>query len=297
MISRILSAALVGYHKIWQSNLLNQALGITVTGLLLLIFWSFEITITLFNAAILYGVGRIVVTIVTVAYWHYLNKSSDNLLKSYKPTYIGKEMVTVGFPLLIVSASLIVSTSADTLMLGWLDSATEVGLYTTAAKLALMTSFVLQIAVSAISPKIATMYANDEIKELELLLQRVNNGLILIGLFSLVTFILFGKVILGLWGEEFKLAYPILVVLSLGQFFNIASGPVGNILVMTDNEKLIMNITSITVCLNLILNYFLIEEYGGFGAAIATSITTFLNMAICYFYVKKRLGINIIKFY
>ena len=65
---------------------------------------------------------------------------------------------------------------------------------------------------------------------------------------------------------------------------------------MTNHEKLIRNVTIFTVLLNLLMNYFLIKDFQGMGAALATSTTTILNMIICYYYVRKKVGLKIIKF-
>lgn len=294
IISRILSSALVGYKKIWQSNLVDQTLSMGVIGTLLFLMWLTKIEINVFNVAVAYAIGRLSVTLCIVFYWNFLNKEYE---KTAKPKFIKTEMLTRGLPLLIVSASLLISSSADTLMLGWLSSPKEVGLYNIAAKLALLTSFFLQITVSTLGPKIAVLYKKNEIKDLETLLQKVTGGLTFIGLVFLLIFVLFGNFILSFWGEDFITAYPILVVLSIGQFFNIASGPIGNILIMTGHEKIIRNITALTVILNLILNYFLIRSYGGYGAALATAFTTILNMLICSIVVWKKIGLKLFKFF
>ena len=292
IISRVISAALVGYRKIWQSNLVDQALSIVITGSILLIFYLSHVQIDVENVAIAYGAGRVAVTLSMLVYWKYLNRNNQK----HKPVFIGNTLFKRSIPLLIVSASLLISSNADTIMLGWLSSAREVGLYNIAAKLALLTSFLLQITVSTIGPKIAVLHERGGKEELELLLRRITAGLTWIGLLSLIVFILLGKFILGIWGNEFTSAYMILVILSIGQFFNIASGPIGNILIMTGYEKIIRNITIFTVVLNLVMNYFLIIEFQGEGAAIATSFTTILNMVICHYYVRKKVGLKIIKF-
>ncbi|UZD23868.1 flippase [Algoriphagus halophytocola] len=293
IISRIISSGLIGYKKIWQSNLVDQTLSLVVIGILLAILWYWNYNISVINVAIIYAIGRIFVTATIATYWFFMRKSDSNSGKM--GNFIGKEMMRNGLPLLMVSAALLISTNADTIMLGWLSSSEEVGLYSIAVKIALLTSFLLQIVVSSIAPKIAVMYKNGQIVELQLLIQRVTSGLAIIGLLFLTTIILFGKEILGIWGSEFVAAYPALIILSVGQFSNIASGPVGNILIMTNHEKIIRNITALTVLLNVILNLFLIGKYGSIGAACATSFTTILNMLICIYYVKTKTKISMFK--
>ena len=104
-----------------------------------------------------------------------------------------------------------------------------------------------------------------------------------------IIIILLGKQILVIWGEEFIQGYSILVILAIGQFFNIASGPVGNLLAMANQEIVLKNITIITLLVNVLMNYLLINYYGALGAAIATSGTIIINMILCSLYVKIKL--------
>ena len=49
-------------------------------------------------------------------------------------------MLKMSIPLLFVSSTAVIAASADSIMLGWLADSTEVGLYTVASSLALLTS-------------------------------------------------------------------------------------------------------------------------------------------------------------
>ena len=51
-------------------------------------------------------------------------------------------------------------------MLGWLSNSTEIGLYSVAARLALLTSFVHLVTASSLSPKIASLYAEKKHHEI-----------------------------------------------------------------------------------------------------------------------------------
>mgnify|MGYP005852025609 CR=1 FL=1 len=139
-------------------------------------------------------------------------------------------------------------------------------------------------------PKIAALYSDKKLREMRIMIQRTTHYLIILGFATVVVFIVLGKPLLGLWGEEFKKAFSILIILSIGQFFNIASGPIGSILMMCDYEKILRNITIASLGINIILNYFLIKIFGGNGAAIATSISIALVMISSTILVKKKLG-------
>jgi len=49
---------------------------------------------------------------------------------------------------------------------------------------------------------------------------------------------LFPVFVLNFFGEEFVAAAPLLVVLSLGQLINVATGSVGFLLLMSGHEKI-----------------------------------------------------------
>ncbi|MEN2283875.1 oligosaccharide flippase family protein [Algoriphagus sp. SE2] len=287
--SRIFSSGINGFRKIWQSNLTNDTLSYGVILIGLILFYFFDIQISLVNVAILYGVSRLIVLLTVGTYWrtifHFKGKRS----------FLGTPMLKVGLPLLLVSAGSLISSNADAVMLGWLSSAKEVGFYSVAAKLGLMTSFFHMVTVSTLSPKIASLYQLDKIKELELMVQKVTKVLIFIGLASVFVFIVFGKFVLNLWGSEFQTAYIPLIIITIGQLFNIGTGATGIILIMTGFEKIVGRIVLIFALLNLVLNYLLIPMYGAIGAALATAITLAFENILKYFLLKMKLSINTIK--
>ena len=252
--------------------------------MLLAICYISKVEITINLVAILYAIGRLVVTISIGLYWKKL------YAHKLKRTFISKKILNTSMPLMLVSASLVISSSADSVMIGWLSSAKQVGFFSVALKLALLTSFFMQITTSTLAPKIAALYNSGKHLEMQQMVKQITKGLTIIGALVLGTIIIFGKFILSIWGEEFTEAYWILVVLGIGQFFNIASGPVGNLLAMTNNEKVLRNITLITLSLNVLINIVLINKFEALGAAIATATTVVLNMVLCAIFVKKKLG-------
>jgi O-antigen/teichoic acid export membrane protein len=284
VFSRIIGSALTGYRKIWQSNLVDQTLSVSVTGGLILISWLCEIMITVNLVAIFYAVGRIVVALTVRVYWKSLYQF--NGVKKF----ISKELLNNSIPLLFVSMTLLLASSIDVIMLGWIANATEVGYYTIALQLALLTSFFLQVTNSVLMPKIAELFSCNKLDEMRIMVQRTTYYLVLIGILTVGIFGAIGKPLLGLWGEEFKKAYFVLIILSVGQFFNIASGPIGSILVMCNYEKVLRNITVVSLLLNVILNYLLIIKFGSEGAAIATALTIAITMTASTLFVKRKLG-------
>ncbi|MEN8126153.1 MAG: polysaccharide biosynthesis C-terminal domain-containing protein [Bacteroidota bacterium] len=128
------------------------------------------------------------------------------------------------------------------------------------------------------------------------MVQQVTQGLVFIGLFSLVIFVIAGKYLLGIWGAEFITAYWALVIIAIGQLFNIGTGATGIILIKTGYEKILGYITISLAIFDLALNYILIPKFGATGAAIATATTLISENIIKVILVKIKTDIYTIPF-
>ncbi len=288
--SRVFGAALNGYGKIWQANLVNETLSILLVGLGLLLYWAFDISYTPVSVLLLYAVSRVLLVIVMMVLWKGTFKSKSKGKFNLKP------MLKMALPLLVVTGTGVIARNADVIMLGTLGTLEDAGIYSVAARLAFLTSLFLQVTNAAIAPKLASLFNDTKISEMQIMVNRVTKGLSIIALIFLFGFLIVGHWLLGLWGSEFTEAYWILVVLAIGQFFNMATGCSGMLLVMCGFEKVHGYISIIAVLLNIVLNVILITHYGALGAAIATAITVTISNLFKLFVVKKKINISPIKF-
>ncbi len=286
VLSRIVAAAINGIGRIWQSSLAQESLTYYFLIILFLASYIIDVDFTVKYVAYSYAIARIGVFIITSSFWIRFN---ENFQLSKEPV---KPLLKVSLPLLLSSAVNILSASVDTIMLGWLLNAKSLGYYSIALKIALMSSFVLQVSNNAIMPKVASMFANGKIHELEEAIQNITKGLFLFSVVSLIMIVLCGKPVLGIWGEEFKSAYASLVILSIAQGVNISAGCVGLLLTMCGQEKIWGKMTILFAIVNIILNYNLIVYFDTMGAAIATAISMVFQNIVGYYLVKKRLGIR-----
>ena len=103
---------------------------------------------------------------------------------------------------------------------------------------------------------------------------------------------IFGKPILGLFGEEFKNGYLSLLILIVGQLVNALSGSVGYIMVMTGKQKQASIVFAISAALNIIMNLIFIPIFGIAGAAAVTAASLILWNVTLVFYIRNRLDLN-----
>lgn len=285
IFTKIFSSSLIGAKKIWQSILLNHSMDFIVIGTLLLIVWLSGIEITVISVIIIYALGRLFIAICSGVYWHKLIK--------VRPTrkFVGSKLLKTSAPLILVGATSVLYSNADSVMLGWLNTSKEVGIYVVAARLSLLTSIFLHVTSSVISPRIATLFDKKSYKQLESLIQKVTTVLFFISILPLIVFALYGKPILSIWGSEFVDSYWVLLILSIGQFVNVTTGATGLTLSLCGEERIYGLISVVFAILNLVLNYLLIIRYGAVGAATATAITIISLNLVQLLLVKRKIGI------
>ena len=289
-ISRVYGSALNGYGKIWQANLVDRTLSVILVGLGLILYSIFSVVFTPISVLLLYAISRVILAVVVKVMWNQTFKNNIKGRFNFKP------MFKMAKPLLVVSGTGVIASNADVIMLGILGTLEDVGVYSVAWSLAMLTSIFLQVTNAAIAPKVASLYNDSKTSQLQVMVQSITKGLVIVGLLFITFFVVLGQWLLDFWGSGFEDAYWLIIILSIGQFFNMATGCAGMILVMCGFEKIHGYISIAAVILNIILNLFFILSYGAIGAAIATATTaTFANLTK-FIFVTKKLKISTIKF-
>ncbi len=284
-LTRVYAAAANGMGKVWQSNILEQVLSSLLVLFALFFSYLAKIRITVIYVAILYVSARVLVFAIAFFYWKTIFKYPFKGKVNLKP------MLDMALPLLLVSSTSVLAANTDTIMLGIYRTTDEVGLYSVASRIALLTSFMLMVSNTAISPKLAHMYSERNLSGMQKMVRQTTLGVILVASFFLFLFLILGRNILSLWGEEFIGSYIPLIVLCVGQFFNVSTGCSGMLLIMCGHEKLHRNISLLSVTMNIVLNILLIQKHGIVGAAVATSSTVIIENFLKVMYAKKKVGI------
>ena len=225
----------------------------------------------------------------------YRNVPSD--MYETKPTYEGKKWFESLIPLAFIASMWIINSQADIVILGFLKSPKDVGIYRVAVQIAMLSSFGLQAVNLVVAPRFAALYVKGEMVELQRIATRSARLALSFNFIFTIFFMLFGKFFLGLiFGSDFSIAYiPVLMLLG-GQIVNSSVGSVGFLLNMTGHERQSAFGITLAVSINIILNFFLIPELGISGAAISTAISMLTWNVILWWFVRKQLGINTLAF-
>ena len=202
-----------------------------------------------------------------------------------------RDMLRSGFTLLQSNIMSILINSATTLMLGAMSTSAAVAIYSVAFRTAMLTRFALMAVNSIAGPKYAALHSTADTQAIATTSRR---SAILMTLASgplLLIFLVFPGWVMGLFGEKFVSGSMVLMILAFAQFIAVFCGSVGNLLIMSGNEKQFRNINAISVIIALLLNLILIPPFSATGAAISVAAAIIVRSLLGTFEVYRQLGI------
>lgn len=280
------SALLRGLKKIRDSTIV-RAVAVPLISLPLLLIlgriWDVE------GAVIAYLLANSVVWLFSISVW----RRAVPYPRNTEGRFDTKLLIATSIPLFWIDMLNYAMSSSSTLFLGiWLDSE-AVGIFGIALRTTLLMRFILESTNSIVAPKIAALYEKNDMGALGTLMRNVSISLAVVAAPLLILFFIAPHWILSMFGREFAGGAAALAILAAGQYVNVATGSVGQLLLMTGHEKVLRNNVIINAALNLALNLWLIPIYGLVGAAIANSATLAIKNLITVYLAKKYLSITL----
>lgn len=161
-----------------------------------------------------------------------------------------------------------------------------------AQRTALLSSFVLMAVNLVVAPRFAAMHRQgdmDGVRRVALMSVRM---MLLAATPIIALMLLFPDWLMWLFGDGFEAGAPLLRILAIGQFVNLATGPVGYLLMMTGHEKDMRNSLLLIAPASVLVSFWLIPAYGAVGAALATALAVASQNLLSVYWVRRRLGFN-----
>lgn len=181
------------------------------------------------------------------------------------------------------------NTRIDILFLGLYQIPEEqIAYYNAALKLSEMALIPYAILYTVTAPMYSQLYSERKMDELQLFFTKTTRLTFIIVLPILLVLILCGTFFLGLFGESFREAYPLLLILCLTKLIHVFVGPVNYLMMMVNLEKEATIALLISVFVTIVLHSFLIPIYSALGAAYATLLGLLVfEILICWFTYRK----------
>jgi O-antigen/teichoic acid export membrane protein len=188
--------------------------------------------------------------------------------------YEFKNLISYSIPLLFVGFLQYFLSWTVILMLGFLVSTKDVGIYRAASQVTILMTVSLTAVGSIYAPLVSEMFHEGQKKRIESIFKVTTRWIYLIVLPISLVLVFSSKGIMSIFGVDFiEKGAPVLIILTIAQFVNCITGGVGYTLTMTGRQKLELINSMVLVSVNVVLNLFLIPKYGLVGAAIATAVS------------------------
>ena len=208
-------------------------------------------------------------------------------------------LLKISIPMMLTTVMSMIVTQTDIFMLGSMSTAKNVGIYSTAMKLSMLSTFILTSVNVILAPKISELYYSNKNDELKILMNKTVKLISLSSLPIFLVLIFFGEYLFSLFGKEFVTGYTAMILLLTAQAISVLSGPTEFFLNMTGYQNQLNYIIIVAAIVNILLNYLLIPRYGMNGAAFASMISLISLKIINTLYIRYKFGffISYIPFY
>jgi len=179
--------------------------------------------------------------------------------------------------------------SIDTILLASFGlSKVAIGQYGAAIKLGPIITMPLFSLNIIFAPVIAELHSKGERAKLEQMFKITTKWAITFSLPLFLIASLFSPYILGLSGEGYISAWPLVIGFAIGNMLGAATGSVGSMLLMTGHNKLSFVNSLVAVVVNIGLGIWLTPLYGAMGTAVST------GLAVCVLNVMRLVQVAIV---
>jgi O-antigen/teichoic acid export membrane protein len=258
-------------YKIYVREIFEPISRIILAFLGFLLGWKLFGIIFIFVASIIIG---------TILSFHYLKGAFPEILKrKIEAIYEQKKLFKFSWPLFFVGVLNITIMWVNILMIGYFLTKEDVGVFSAAHRTALLTQVVLLSFNSIFAPIISDLHNRNEYNKLEKLFKITAKWTFSISFPMILLVAFFSKQILYLFGEGFVRGASCLIILAAGYLASSLVGSAEYVLMMTGKSVINFLNSLVLLIMIVILNLFLIPEYGIVGAALSTLLSfLFINI-------------------
>ena len=256
---------------------------ITILGIILLILHPNPLSL-----AIAYALGSIIASLVTI----WIVYPAVKTIEWEFPFSFVKTILNFAWPFIATTIFMGLIANIDTIMLGQLRSAAEVGLYAASERvvqfLAIIPIFIAMATFPLMSQTEGDPETSSRIFEKTMVL------LLMIGFPLTIGGMLFGSnIITVLFGQTYLAGGIVLTILMVSLLADFPNILLGNIIFAKNLQKKFILATGFGLIINIALNLYLIPRYGAIGAAFSTVASQLLIMGINWLLLKKYLSFSV----
>jgi Membrane protein involved in the export of O-antigen and teichoic acid len=183
-------------------------------------------------------------------------------------------------------------SQVDKVALGYYRGARQVGIYSVAAALVVYVPLAMGSVNQIFASTIADLHTRGEHALLTRLFQSLTKWVVGLTLPLALVVMLFAQPLMRIFGRDFEVGWPILVIGTVGQLVNCGVGSVGYLLLMSGHEKRLIRVQMAMAGVMLIGSAALVPLWGIYGAALAAAITNIGMNVWNLLEVRRALGMS-----
>ena len=255
---------------------------------LLLIFYS--IGLLNFENFILFLIyGYYLRLIIVIIYSFYVNKPKLNL--NFKNDF--NEIFKYCLLIFLSGAASSIILDIDKSMLSSILTVENVAYYSVAVFIAAVIEIPGRAMFQILSPVVASAINKNQMKKLEDLLKKSSTNLVLVAsLFFLLINLNIDDFYSMLNQDGYSIGIPIVIIVSFGKLYSMSIGCINNIISNSIYYYYTFWFSLFSSVLAVILNIYLITEFGVIGAAYATLIVLAIMNSLKIYLVKVKFKIH-----
>ena len=257
---------------------------------LMLVAYAAGFPMSALSAVIVAVVATWVTTILQAV---VLNRWLQSAIERGPKSYEFGKWLSISLPVFMVGSFYYLLTYTDVLVLQQFRSPSEVAVYFVVTKVIALVAFIYFAVSVAVAHRFAEYNAAGDREGMAAFLAESIRWTFWPSFMAMIVILALGRPILSLFGPEFVIGYPPLVVLAVGFLARGAVGPAERLLNMLGEQKLCAVVYAGAFACNLIACILLIPRFGMTGAAIATSVALLVESSALFLVTKFRLGFHV----
>ena len=204
-----------------------------------------------------------------------------------------KEIFRYSFLILLSGAASSIILDIDKSMLSSILTVENVAYYSVAIFIAAVIEIPGRAMFQILSPIVAEVINKNNKKKLKYLLKKSSTNLVLVSsLFFLIINLNINDFYEMINQEGYSMGIPIVIIVSFAKLYSMSIGCINNIITNSKYYYFIFWFSIISSVLAVVLNLYLIQDYGIIGAAYATFLVILIMNSLKLYLVKSKFKIH-----
>lgn len=251
----------------------SGAVSLMTAAVLYILTFHYKLSVGLFEISLIFAACSVLIFIIGTSIF-MISCITDDHIGSTKSATVSTPIFRLerSLPFAIISVLPFINQFTPLLASGVILSQEDAGLFRMGERATIILSSPLLIISAILPPYLLKMYRAGQLIEIKNLALKISIWTASLGSIVLLLCVTLRVEIIELFGADFRSASDAFAIMALGQYVNLATGPVGLTLMMINKEKIVRNVNIVQTITGFVLYPIAFTLYGLTGGAIVYTI-------------------------